>query len=60
MVKVGEDEFCTQCMEWCTIDAEGKCSVCGKLLKKTLSTNKTESYGEYEREDIEYNGDAGD
>ena len=59
MVKVGKDEFCTQCMEWCTINEDGKCTVCGKPLKKTSSTKKTESYGEYEREEIEYNSYSG-
>jgi PHP family Zn ribbon phosphoesterase len=53
MIHVGEDEFCTKCMEWRLYNKEGKCFVCGKQLKKKTPDKKTESYAEYEREDFD-------
>jgi hypothetical protein len=53
MIHVGEDEFCTNCMEWRLYNKEGKCVVCGKQLLKKPSDKKTESYAEYEREDFD-------
>jgi hypothetical protein len=32
---VGEDEFCSTCMEWRAFDElTGKCCVCGHIIKK--------------------------
>ena len=56
MVQVGEDEFCTECMEWRAIDKDGKCTVCGKILLKPKSEDKSQSYAEYEREDFDSEG----
>ena len=57
MVKVGEDEFCTTCMEWRAYDKDGKCVVCGKVLVRPKTEKKSESYAEYEREDFESEND---
>lgn len=54
MIHVGEDEFCTECMEWRTYDKDGKCVVCGKQLIKPKIEQKTESYAEYERDGYDF------
>ena len=43
---VGADEFCSTCMEWREYDEEGRCKVCGKLIKKTTRQNKA-NYDDY-------------
>lgn len=45
-VIVGEDEFCPTCMEWRTFDeVTGKCSVCGRVIKKVGERRKiTDEY----------------
>ena len=53
MVDVGDDEFCTDCMEWRKYDEEGKCVVCGKLIFKKPAKKETSSYAEYEKETFE-------
>jgi hypothetical protein len=41
-VVVGEDEFCPTCMEWRAYDeATGKCTVCGRLIKKSGARART-------------------
>ena len=32
--KVGNDEFCPNCMDWREYDEAGKCKKCKKLIKK--------------------------
>ena len=54
MVDVGEDEFCINCMQWRTYDAEGKCTKCGKTIKKQKSSDRTDGYGEKEHETSEF------
>jgi len=40
-VVVGEDEFCPTCMEWRPFDElTGKCSVCGRIIKKSGERRK--------------------
>ncbi|MCU0851549.1 MAG: hypothetical protein MUC80_09825 [Candidatus Thermoplasmatota archaeon] len=43
---VGEDEFCPTCMEWRSFDElTGKCTVCGRIIKKTGERRKiTDEY----------------
>ena len=53
MVQVGKDEFCTECMEWRAYDKEGKCVVCGKVLLKPKSEDKSKSYADYEHESFD-------
>lgn len=50
MIKTGEDEFCTNCMDWREVNEDGECVVCGKKIKKT----KKESigYGQIERDSL--------
>jgi len=41
-VMVGEDEFCPTCMEWRVYDeATGKCTVCGRQIKKAGARSRT-------------------
>jgi predicted amidophosphoribosyltransferase len=41
-VMVGEDEFCPTCMEWRAYDeATGKCTVCGRQIKKAGARSRT-------------------
>jgi hypothetical protein len=41
-VMVGEDEFCPTCMEWRAYDdATGKCTVCGRRIKKASARSRT-------------------
>ena len=41
-VIVGEDEFCPTCMEWRVYDeASGKCTVCGRQIKKAGARSRT-------------------
>jgi len=50
MVKVGNDEFCSKCMDWREYDEEGKCKVCGTLIKKDLKSDKRDGYSDYKTE----------
>lgn len=45
-VTVGEDEFCPTCMEWRPYDEfTGKCTVCGRIIKKPKDSRKiTDEY----------------
>jgi hypothetical protein len=45
-VTVGEDEFCPTCMEWRPFDElTGKCTVCGRIIKKPKDSRKiTDEY----------------
>jgi len=49
-VKIGNDDFCSNCMEWREYDEEGRCKKCGKIIMKQKIDDKKESYAEYERE----------
>jgi hypothetical protein len=49
-VKIGLDEFCSNCMEWREFDEDGKRKICGKPIVKKVIKNQTNSYAEYERE----------
>jgi len=41
-VIVGQDEFCPTCMEWRAYDeATGKCTVCGRQIKKAGARSRT-------------------
>jgi len=52
-LKVGSDEFCSNCMEWREYDEEGKCKVCGKQIFKKYSKEQDKSYAEYEIETLD-------
>ena len=49
-VKVGSDEFCSKCMEWREYDHEGKCKVCGKVIKKISKNQNKEGHDDYTTE----------
>ncbi len=49
-IKVGNDEFCSNCMEWREYNSKGKCKVCGKLIKKLLENQNKEGYNDYKTE----------
>ena len=53
-IKVGSDEFCSNCMEWREYDSEGKCRVCGKVIKKILKNQNKEGYNDYKTETPSY------
>lgn len=46
-ITVGNDEFCSNCMEWQEYDDEGKCKVCGRYIKKTKNKSETAKYDDY-------------
>lgn len=52
-VEVGNDEFCSNCMEWREYDEEGRCKVCKKIIKKQKSPIPKNSYNEYIYETFE-------
>ncbi len=52
-VEVGNDEFCSNCMEWREYDEEGRCKVCKKIIKKQESSISKNSYDEYSYETFE-------
>lgn len=54
MIKTGEDEFCTNCMDWRSCNENGECIICGKKLKKTK--HDTQGYGQIEQ-DSDYDED---
>jgi hypothetical protein len=49
-LKVGNDEFCSNCMEWREYTPEGKCKVCGKVIKKMIKYQNKEGYADYKIE----------
>lgn len=53
-VKVGLDDFCSQCMEWQEYDEQGKCKVCGKLIKKMPKKTTHPDSTEYTKESPEF------
>ncbi len=53
-VKIGSDDFCSNCMEWREYDEEGRCKKCGKIIMKQKIDDKKESYAEYERESVDF------
>jgi len=57
IVKVGNDEFCSTCMDWQEYDEEGRCKVCKKTIKKSLSPKEKDSYSSHESESIEIEED---
>jgi predicted amidophosphoribosyltransferase len=50
IVKVGNDEFCSNCMDWREYDEQGRCKKCGKLIKKQLEIQQKDSYEQYKQE----------
>jgi len=50
-VKVGNDEFCSNCMDWQEYDPKGRCIVCGKVIKKKIPRSYIKSYDEYQQDD---------
>ena len=52
-IKVNNDEFCLNCMEWQEYDEKGRCVVCGKVIKRNLQKPHIKSYDEYQQNDFE-------
>ncbi len=46
-MKVGNDDFCSKCMEWREYDDNGKCVVCGSVIHQFKSVEVTDGYNEY-------------
>ena len=57
-MKVGTDEFCSKCMEWREFDENGKCKVCGKLIKSSEKSMEKDNYGDYKYEPPETEVDS--
>jgi hypothetical protein len=57
MVSVGKDEFCLSCMEWQECDENGRCTVCGKFIKKKGPGPQKIDYETYRIEDAAYEVD---
>lgn len=57
VVKVGNDEFCTKCMDWREYDEEGKCKVCGKVIRKDLKDKSKDGYSDYKTETPSYDAE---
>ena len=61
--RVGKDEFCLTCMEWRECDENGRCIICGSIVKKKLPQSYIKSYDEYRQDnfdrdvDNEFDGD---
>ena len=53
-IKIGNDEFCIDCMEWQECDEDGRCKVCGKIIFKQKAKDTNQSYAEYERETTDF------
>lgn len=53
-IKIGNDEFCSNCMEWREYDEDGRCKVCGKIIYKQKAKYIKNSYAEYERETTDF------
>lgn len=53
-IKVGIDDFCSQCMEWQEYDDEGKCKVCKKTIKKMPKKTNRQDVNEYTKESPEF------
>lgn len=51
--KVGHDEFCITCMEWREYDENGRCVVCGKIVKKKTAQPGIKSYDEYHQDNFD-------
>ena len=49
-MEVGNDEFCSNCMEWQEYDEEGRCKVCKKIIKKQEQLESKDSYDQYKTE----------
>ena len=49
-MKIGNDEFCSNCMEWREYDEEGRCKICGKKIEKTVSEDDENAYERYKSE----------
>ncbi len=56
-IKIGKDEFCSKCMEWREFDEEGKCKVCGKLIKRMDKQPPKNGYSDYKSEGPSYEMD---
>lgn len=49
-IKVGCDEFCSNCMDWQEYDEEGRCKVCKKIIKKIHTIKEKSGYDSYKSE----------
>jgi dipeptidase len=52
MISVGKDEYCTLCNEWREYDDNGKCLICGKVIKKIKKNSKLNSDEEQDLSDF--------
>ena len=53
-IKIGNDDFCSNCMDWREYDENGRCKLCGKIIFKHKVKDTNKSYAEYERETTDF------
>ena len=49
-IQIGKDEFCIDCAEWREYDENGRCKVCGKIIKKIVNNEPKNGYERYKTE----------
>ena len=52
MMKVDNDEYCLNCEEWREYDKDGRCILCGSIIKKNQMKSKSRNFDEYELSDF--------
>jgi len=57
-LKVGKDEYCSNCMEWREYSEDGRCIVCNKIIKKKVLNSHIKSYDDYKQDDFERDADT--
>lgn len=45
-IKIGNNEFCSICMDWQEYDEDGRCKLYGKIITKQKEKDKNKSYAE--------------
>jgi NADH:ubiquinone oxidoreductase subunit len=58
--KIGNDEFCLQCMEWREYDEEGRCKVCKHIIYRNSKKSENNGYSEFKTESPSYEFDGDD
>jgi len=57
MIRVNNDEFCLQCMEWREYDQKGCCVYCGTFIKRKQDVQEKKDMQISEFDDFELQSD---
>ena len=49
-LKIGNDEFCVNCMEWRELDKEGRCKGCNHIIHRENKKIEKDRYENYKTE----------